>query len=68
MKLKLCKLNDKLTKNTTKVLDKTLKGICCARLDNQKFLRAPGPRTKYYQRCFFRSINYINNNLLNTVY
>ena len=28
------------------------------RLDNQKVLCAPGPRTKYFERHFFRSINY----------
>ena len=31
-------------------LDKTLKGIRGVRPDNQKFLRAPDPRTKYFER------------------
>ena len=41
------------------VLDKTLKGTRGVRLDNQKVIRAPGPRTKYFERFYFcRSINY----------
>ena len=33
--------------------------MCGVRLDNRKVLRAPVPRTKYFERCFCRSINYI---------
>ena len=40
------------------VLDKTLKGIRGVRLDNRKVLRAPGPRTKFFERFFIcRSIS-----------
>ena len=42
------------------VLDKTLKGIRGVRPDNRKVLRAPGPRTKYFERLFYCSINYNN--------
>ena len=31
------------------------------RLDNRKVLRAPGPKTKHFERFFCRSINYNNN-------
>ena len=34
------------------VLDKTLKGMHGVRLDNLKVLRAPGLRTKYFDRFF----------------
>ena len=40
------------------VLDQTLKGIRCVRLDNRKVLRAPGPGTKYFER-YFMSFNKI---------
>ena len=40
------------------VLDKTLKGIRGVRPDNRKAVCAPGPRTKYFERIFYRSINY----------
>ena len=39
------------------VLDKTLKGIRGVRLDNRKVLRAPGSRTKHFERLFCRLIN-----------
>ena len=34
------------------VLDNTLKDIRGVRLDNRKVLRAPGPKTKYFERFF----------------
>ena len=34
------------------VLDKTLKDVRGLRLDNRKVLRAPGCRTKYFERLF----------------
>ena len=40
------------------VLDKTLKGIRGLRPDNQKVLRTPRPKTKYFERLFYCSINY----------
>ena len=40
------------------VLDKTFKDIRGVRLNNQKVLCAPGPRTKEFERIFCRSINY----------
>ena len=36
--------------NLLNVLDKTLKGIRGVRPDNRKVLRAPGQRTKYFER------------------
>ena len=45
------KLNEIKMQNFN-VLDKTLKGIRCVRPDNRKVLRAPGPRTKYFERLF----------------
>ena len=39
------------------VLDNTLKGIRDVRLDNRKVLRAPGPRTNYFER-FFSVVQY----------
>ena len=42
------------------VLYKALKGIRGVRLDNRKVLRAPGPRTKYFERVFL-SLNKILN-------
>ena len=45
-----------LSKSSTKlscyVLDKTLKGIRVLKLDNQKFLRAPVSRIKYF-KCLY---------------
>ena len=34
------------------VLYMTLKGMCGVILDNQKVLRVPGPRTKYFEHLF----------------
>ena len=34
-----------------------LKGTRGVRLDNRTILRAPGPRTKYLERLFCRSMN-----------
>ena len=48
-----------VTKKKHYVLDKTLKCIRGVGNDNQKVLRAPGPMTKYFERLFCRSINYI---------
>ena len=39
-------------------MDKTLKDIGCVRLDDRKVVRAPGPKTKYIESLFCRSINY----------
>ena len=36
-----------------------LKGIRGVRLNNQKVFCAPGPRNKYFEHIFCRSINYI---------
>ena len=36
-----------------------LKSICGIRLDNQKVLRAPGPKIKYFERFFSHLINYL---------
>ena len=41
------------------VLDKTLKDIRGMQLNNQKVFCAPGLRTKYFERLFCCSINYI---------
>ena len=41
--------------------NKTLKGIRGERLDNQKIFCAPGPWTKYFERIFGLSMNYIFN-------
>ena len=38
-------------------MDKTLKGIRSVRLDNRKVLRAPGPRTKLFERISCRLVN-----------
>ena len=38
--------------NKNLVLDKTLKGIHGVRLDNRKVVRAPRPRTKYFESFF----------------
>ena len=40
------------------VLDRTLKGIRGVRPDKRKVLRAPGPRTKFFER--FLSFNKLN--------
>ena len=45
--------------NKNLVFDKTLKGIPGVRLENRKVFCAPGPRTKYFERIFCRSINQI---------
>ena len=42
--------------NKNLVFDKTLKGIPGVRLENRKVFCAPGPRTKYFERIFCRSI------------
>ena len=41
---------------------KMLNGIRGVRLKNRKVLRAPGPRTKCFERLFCRSINCIKIN------
>ena len=43
------------------VLDKMLKGIRDVRLDNRKVFCATGPRTKYFERLFYRTINCVCN-------
>ena len=40
------------------VLDKTLKGIREVCSITERFFRLPGPRTKYFEHFFCRSINY----------
>ena len=53
-----CLLSAKIGFKMCFVLKKTLKGIRGMRPDNQKVLRALGPRTNYFKRFFYRSINY----------
>ena len=47
------------------VLNKTLKGTRGVRPDNRKVLRAPSPRTKYFDRLFlYRSIKCYKNKIV----